>query len=91
MPGQSAAAHAHQHSGKSDVSKEACLKTCDDGSNAPAKLKIGFDLTNPGSAFLVAPVWNAVTLVSSARHRLDELRRPLVGPPLRVRYSRLAL
>ena len=79
------------HDDDSDSSKESCLKVCDDGSNAPVKLQTSFDLTDPGMAPLVAIVWNAAAPVVSGICRLDDLQPPIVGPPFRVRYSRLAL
>ena len=79
------------HDDDLDVSRESCLKTCDDGSKAPVKLRTGFDLTDPGLAPLVAIVWNAATPVASAPCRFDDLQVPIVGPPFRVRYSRLTL
>ncbi len=79
------------HDDDSDTSKESCLKVCDDGSNAPVKLQAGFDLTDPGMAPLVAILWNAAAPVVSGPCRLADLQPPIVGPPFRVRYSRLAL
>ena len=81
----------HHHPEGDDASKDACVKTCDSGSNAPAKLKIGFDSTNPATAFLVTTVQPVAMPVTSTRRRLNDMRRPVDGPPLRVRYSRLAL
>jgi hypothetical protein len=79
------------HDDDSDAAKESCLKTCNEGSNAPVKLQTGFDLTDPGPAPLIATVWSVATPVVSAPCRLDDLQPAIVGPPLRVRYSRLAL
>jgi hypothetical protein len=79
------------HDDDSDSSKESCLKVCDDGSNAPVKLQAGFDLTDPGVAPLVAIVWNAAAPVASGPCRRIDLQPPIVGPPFRIRYSRLAL
>ena len=79
------------HDDDADGSKEACLKTCDDGSNAPVKLKASFDLSDPGLAPVVAIAWNAAIPAVSAPYRLNDLQPPIVGPPFRVRYSRLAL
>ena len=79
------------HDDDSDTSKESCLKVCDAGSNAPVKLQAGFDLADPGMAPLVAIVWNAAAPVVSAPCRWVGLQPRSVGPPFRVRYSRLAL
>jgi hypothetical protein len=79
------------HDDDSDTSKESCVKVCDDGSIALVKLQTGFDLGDPGMAPLVAMVWNAAAPVLSGPCRLVDLQPPIVGPPFRVRYSRLAL
>ena len=86
--------HAMADGGDDDddgSSKEACLKTCDDGSNAPVKLKAGVALSDPGLAFVVAIAWNAAAPAVSASSRMNDLQPPFVGPPCRVRYRRLAL
>ena len=79
------------HDDDSDSPKESCLKVCDDGSKAPVKLHTGFDLTDPGMAPLVAVAWNAASPVVSGPCRRVDLQPPIAGPPVRVRYSRLAL
>ena len=79
------------HDDDADSSKEACLKTCDDGSNAPVKLKANSALSDPGLALVVAIAWNAATSVASTPTRMNDLQPPIVGSPLRVRYRRLAL
>lgn len=70
---------------------ESCLKACDDGANAPVKLQTGVDLTDPGLALFVPTTCNATPSVASVPCGFDVLRVPVVGPPLRVRYSRLTL
>jgi len=82
---------ADDHDDDSVTSKESCLKVCDDGSQAPVKLHTGFDLTDPGVAPLVAVVWNSTAPVVWGHSSRVDLQPPIVGPPLRVRYSRLAL
>lgn len=79
------------HHNDSDTSKESCLKVCDDGSKAPVKLHTGFDLTDPGMAPLVAIAWSAAAPVVTGPSPRVDLQPPIGGPPLRVRYSRLAL
>jgi hypothetical protein len=75
-----------------DGPKDTCLKVCDDGAKALVKPQASVDLLDPGMAPLVAVVWDAVTPVAWAPGgQMDELRPPIVGPPFRVRYSRLAL
>ena len=100
---QSDAHHAHAHDAaagdaidhddddEADASKESCLKACDDGSNAQIKLQTGVDLTDPGLAPFVVFAWNATIPVASVPGWFDELQVPVVGPPFRLRYSRLTL
>ena len=71
-----------------DVPKDACLKVCDDRSKAPVKLKTSSDLLDPGMPPVVAL---AATPVACAPCEMGDLQPPIVGPPFRVRYSRLAL
>ncbi len=79
------------HDDDADASKDSCLKACDDGSSAQVKVQTGVNLTDPGLALLLALAWNAATPVASAPSRFDELLVPVVGPPFRLRYSRLTL
>lgn len=79
------------HDDDAGASKESCLKACDDGSNAQIKLQTGVDLTDPGLAPFVVFAWAATTPVASAPSRFDEFQVPAVGPPFRLRYSRLTL
>ena len=100
---QSQANHAHahdvvvgdaiavDHDDDADASKESCVKACDDGSNAQIKLQTGVDLTDPGLAPFVVFAWAATTSVASASGGFDEFQVPVVGPPFRLRYSRLTL
>ncbi len=71
--------------------KESCLKVCDDGTHTLPKPCSGVDHTDPGPPPLVATLWTASQHVVSALGRLNDLAVPIVGPPIRVRYSRLAL
>ena len=70
---------------------ESCLKACDDGTHTLLKAHAGVDHADPGLAPLVATLWAGLPLVVPALRRLDDLAIPLVGPPFRVRYSRLVL
>ena len=83
-------ADADRHDG-SDGTRESCLKVCDDGMRTLPKAYSGVDHTDPGPAPLVATLWTAAPDVVSTLRRLDALAIPIVGPPFRVRYSRLAL
>ncbi len=79
------------HDGDSDTSKEACLKACDDGTRTMPRASGGVDQTDPGPAPLVATLWIAALPVVWASRRIDDVQVHIVGPPFRVRYSRLAL
>lgn len=79
------------HHDGSNGAKESCLKVCDDGTHTVPKAYSGVDHTDPGPAPLVATLWTGSPHVVSAPRRADDLAIPAVGPPLRVRYSRLAL
>ena len=74
-----------------DASKQACLKACDDGTRTVPKAYASVEQVDPGPPPLVATLWVARAHAAPAPGRLDELAVPIVGPPLRVRYSRLAL
>lgn len=81
---------AGHHDG-SDGTKESCLKVCDDGTRALPKAYSGVDHNDPGPAPLVATLWTGSPHFVSAPRRGDHLAVPIVGPPLGVRYARLAL
>ena len=79
------------HHDDSDSTKESCLKVCDDGEHTLPNVYPGVHHTDPGPAPLVATLWTGSPDVVSAPRRLDDLAIPIVGPPFRVRYLRLAL
>ena len=79
------------HHDDSDSTQESCLKVCDDGTHTLPKTYSGVDHNDPGAAPLVTTLWTGSPHVVSAPRRVDDLAVPIVGPPLRVRYSRLAL
>ena len=51
----------------------------------------GVELTDPGLAPFVVFACTATTPVASVPSWFDELQVPVVGPPFRLRYSRLTL
>ena len=79
----------HHHD--SDANKESCLKACDDGTRTLPKAHSGVDVIDPGPALLVTTLWIASHAVSAPRRADDHRAVPMVGPPLRHRFSRLAL
>ena len=82
--------HAGHHD-DSDSRKESCLKVCDDGTHTLPKAYSGADHNDPGPAPLVTTLWTGSLQVVSTPRRVDDLAVPILGPPLRLRYSRLAL
>ena len=79
------------HDDDSDSGKESCLKVCADGTHTLPNASSGSDHTDPGPAPLVATLWTGSPHVVATPRRLDDLAIAIVGPPFRVRYSRLAL
>ena len=79
------------HGTDSDASPDSCLKACDDGSHALIKEPSGQDLSDPGAAPTFAIAWPPVTAAASAPSRWGDLRPATSDPPIRVRFSRLAL
>ena len=71
--------------------KESCLKACDEGSQSLLKHAYSFDFADPGLAPLVAAAWAAEVHLSPASGLRHDFRLPERGPPVRVRFSRLAL
>ena len=79
------------HNGTLDASMAPCLKVCDDSSQALIKLKAFFDLADRGPALTDSTLWAAaIQVVSAHRHRYSSASATS-EPPVRVRYSRLAL
>ena len=79
------------HHDDSDGAKESCVKVCDDGTRALPTAYSGVEQNDPGPAPLIATRWVDSPHVVSTPRRADDLAVPIFGPPLRVRYSRLAL
>ena len=80
-----------QDGDESDISKAPCLKVCDDGSQALLKLKAFVDLADRGSTSTDSMLWAAAIQVVSAHRHMDSSAATTSEPPVRVRYSRLAL
>ena len=89
LPAETGSDTDHYH--HSDGTKESCLKVCSDGTHTLLKASSGVDHNDPGPAPLVATLWTASQQVASAPRRADDWAIPMAGPPLRVRYTRLAL
>lgn len=71
--------------------KESCLKVCEDGKHSLLKATAGVDQADPGPPPLVTTLWTGSMAFVLAPRRLNDLAIPILGPPLRVRYARLAL
>jgi hypothetical protein len=79
------------HNADSSPGKAACLKTCDDGPQSIVKWQASFGLLDLA---MVPPTWMAWTPKVAALDapRIVHFEHPTrAGPPLRTRYSRLAL
>ncbi|MBT9466282.1 hypothetical protein [Hydrogenophaga sp.] len=76
---------------QSNASKESCLKVCDEGAQALPKACSIVDHVDPGWAPWFATLWTGSPQNASSPGRTIEAAVPIVGLPLRVRYSRLAL
>ena len=74
-----------------DISKAPCLKVCDDGSQALLKLNPFVDLADRGAALTDSMLWAAALKVASTHRHMDCSPSASSEPPMRVRYSRLAL
>ena len=79
------------HHDDANSTRQSCMKVCDDGTHSLPKAYLGVDLADPGPPTLVTTLRTASMSVVSAPRRVDDLAIPILGPPLRVRYSRLAL
>ena len=79
------------HDDDSHNAKAPCLKVCDAGSHTLTTTPSEADATDPGLAPVVTVLWTAARRVGPETGRVHDLHPPDPGPPLRVRYSRLAL
>ncbi len=79
------------HHDEADNTKESCLKVCDDGTRSLVKVPLDTGDINPGPVSLLTTLWTGSAREITALRRRDDLAIPITGPPLRVRYSRLAL
>lgn len=88
----------HHHDGKlanhhlhdQDSGKENCLKFCDDGSSAVAKVEPA--VVDPGLTLLTtAEPWGVIAATSSAGFWQSRERAASQGPPLVIRFLRLTL
>jgi hypothetical protein len=85
------AAHDDDDGPGASPAGKACQKACDDGAQSVVKLLQGLDPTVGAMAPPVATRWAAVVALAPAPSARRTAAPPGVGPPLRTRYSRLAL
>ena len=79
------------HDGSLDASMAPCLKVCDDSSRALVKLQLLFDWADPDPALTDSMLWAAALPLVSVQRHMDTPPAATSEPPVRVRYSRLAL
>ena len=68
-----------------------CLKFCDDETNTTVKEPSSLNLPDVILAKPIAAVWILPTAVALKNYQAQALRSFAAGPPVRLRYSRLAL
>lgn len=71
--------------------KAPCLKVCDDGTRSFPKQDSTVAQTDPGPAPLVLVLWNTVAPAIAAFPQRDVEPSATPEPPIRVRFSRLAI
>lgn len=92
LAGHIGADSAHdEEDGSASPAGKACLKVCDDGTQVVVKLPSGFDPADVTMAPPVATIRVSQTAAPATAPAQLEAASRGVGPPLRTRYSRLAL
>ncbi len=71
--------------------KESCLKVCSDSAQSPTRPDREVAPADIGLASVVAVLWNPTAPLAAAPQRVPDDPLPVTGPPIRVRFSRLAL
>lgn len=79
------------HGDDANGARESCEKFCSDGAQAPTTPALTVALPHTGLAPVVAVLWNPAAPLATAPHRVVDDPPPAAGPPIRVRFSRLAL
>jgi hypothetical protein len=87
--GHAGAVAGHHHD--SHGAKANCLKVCSDGGQSPTTPDIKVAQADIGLAPVVAVLWNPAVPLAAAPHRVTDDPPTAAGPPIRVRFSRLAL
>ena len=73
------------------LSKQSCLKVCDDSSKFLPKPSFGFDLLDVQMAPPVASVWIATASLVASDHASYDRSPAAPERPARIRFLRLAL
>jgi hypothetical protein len=88
--GHAGAVASHDH-GDSHGAKSDCVKFCSDSAHSPTSPDLKVVQADIGLAPLVTLLWNSAEPIDAApRHGIAD-PPPAAGPPIRVRFSRLAL
>ena len=85
------AKHVVGHGHAVDISRAPCLKVCNDATQSLTTPQSGVDQTDPGPPGIATVLWTAAVPLVSMSHRMAEMRPVTLGPPIRLRYSRLLL
>jgi hypothetical protein len=89
--GHVGAVAGHTADAEADARQAPCLKFCDDESQCLPKLTADIDLADPDMAPLATVEWGtSSTLVPQPVRRFGAMP-PIAAPPIRLRFSRLAL
>lgn len=79
------------HDENAGTSMSPCLKVCADASQSLIRTLTVFDLTDSGLAPPMVPTWAPHTPAAPTPRATSDVGLAFSGPPLRIRYSRLAL
>lgn len=79
------------HDEGTGLGKAPCQKVCSDGAQTIVKLKPTIDLPALGIAPSLAAAWSPHATAPAALGAARKRPAALLGPPLRIRYARLAL
>lgn len=79
------------HDCNPDAPLAPCLRVCDDSSKSLPKQQTGLDQGHSAPALLIAVLWGAAAPQAPMAGSLDARLFAPPGPPIRVRFARLAL
>jgi len=82
---------APAHDDGPGLAKAPCQKVCNDGAQTIVKLKPTLDLPVPGITPALELAWTPLAIAPAVLGWARERASAPSGPPLRIRYARLAL